>query len=302
MPFMTTRTRRPRLGFTLAELMVALVLLSVVGTAIINMIVRQQRFYTGASEVIETRSSVRQVADLLPTELRGLSPANGDIDTMGVAGIKFRSLRGATVICNLVSGTQIVIPPLALSRRNGLSSWSMAPVVGDSVMVFDIEANPRRWEYRRIVAVGPGVCLPATNFGANGAENAAGILLTLDAGLPLTMVNGAAIRFFRQASYELYRAANNEWYLGYRDCLPGRVPACETIQPVSGPYLPRGPAATSGLALRYFNLAGAETMNPTDVVRIDVVVRAASRRPIQSFGGGGELYRDSVAFSIAVRN
>jgi prepilin-type N-terminal cleavage/methylation domain-containing protein len=296
-------TLRRASGFTLAELLVAVVLLAIVGSTIVTMVVRQQRFYVGTSDIIETRGSVRQIADLLPTELRSLSPSSGDIVSMSTGAITFRSVRGATVICHLVSGTQIVVPPVNLSRQNGLTSWAATPVVGDSIMVFDVESNPRGWRRHRISGVSPGgQCLSALDFGATSAENAAGLLLTLDQGLPATIINGAPIRMYRQATYALYEASDAQWYLGYRDCLPFRVPACDAIQPVSGPYLPLGTAATSGLAMRYLDLAGNETAVPNDVVRIDVVARASSKRPVRRFEGAGEVYSDSIAFTIAVRN
>ncbi len=291
-----------RAGFTLAELLISLVLLTIVGTAVVGLIIRQQRFYVGTAQIIQTRGSVRQMADLLPTEMRSLSPQAGDIESMDIASIKFRSIRGASVICNLMSSTQIVVPPVNLSRLNALTAWATTPVPGDSVMVFDEQANPRAWRYRRIVEVGTGLCLATLNFGASAAENAAGTLLTLDEALPVTMINGAPIRFFRQGSYELYEASGGEWYLGYRDCLPFRTPQCDAIQPVTGPYLPRADAATGGLVLRYFDLAGNATNNPEDVARIEVVARAASSRPVRMFHGGGQTYRDSIAFTISVRN
>lgn len=291
-----------RAGFTLAELLISLVLLTIVGTAVVGLIVRQQRFYVGTAEIIQTRGSVRQMADLLPTEMRSLSPQSGDIESMDIASIKFRSLRGASVICNLISGTQIVVPPVNLSRRNALTAWAAMPVPGDSVLVFDEQMRPRQWHRRRITNVGTGTCLAALNFGASAAENAAGILITLDETLPATMINGAPLRIYRQGSYELYQASGGDWYLGYRDCLPFRTPECDAIQPVSGPYMARADAATGGLVIRYLDLAGNVTNDPDDVARIEVVARAASRRPVRMFHGAGETYRDSIAFTISVRN
>lgn len=298
-----THTSTRRGGFTLAELLVALVLLTIVGTAIMTTVVRQQRYYTDTAEVIETRGSVRQAADLLSTELRSVSPSSGDLRELGIGGLTFRHVRGASVICNLIAGNdRLVLPPANLSRRSGLTSWAGQPEVGDSVMIYDVEASPRLWHRREITAVAPGTCLAVLNFGANVAEDAAGTLLTLSGpALPATMVNGAPVRIYRTGRYELYQAASRDWYLGYRDCLPGRAPVCQAFQPVSGPYLPIGTASTSGLSIRYFDGAGMETLDTSRVARIDVVARAASRRPMRVIGAGG-AYRDSLAFSIAVRN
>ncbi len=292
-----------RAGFTLAELLVALVLLGVVGTAIITTVVRQQRFYTDTAEVIETRTNVRQIADLLSTDLRSVSPRSGDLRELGIGGVTFRNVRGSSVICNLLAtNDQIVLPPVNLSRRNQLTAWSTPPEVGDSVMIYDVEASPRVWHRREIIGVGPGVCLSILNFGANVAEDAGGTLLTLSGpALPASMINGAPVRIYRVGRYELYQSASRDWYLGYRDCMPNRAPVCQAWQPVSGPYLPLGTASFGGLSMRYFDANGVETTDSSRIARINVVVRAASKRPVRMLGDGG-AYRDSISFSIAVRN
>lgn len=301
--------RRPHLarhappGFTLAELMISLVLLGLVGGTIMTFLIRQQRFFTNSSEVIETRASVRQAADLLSTELRALSPESGDIYAMDMSGIEYRAVRGTAIVCNLLHPAQFVVPPVALSRRNGLSNWAAAPVPGDSVLVLDVDATPRVWLRGEIAAVGGGSCLAAADYTASASENDAGLQITLVDPLPsATLITGAAVRFYRRASYRLYQAADGRSYLGYRDCLPTRVPQCETIQPVSGPYLPNASAETGGLVFRYFDETGAETAVPDDVVRMDVTARAASRNLIPMSGGAPDAYRDSLAFSIAARN
>ena len=68
-----TRTTRAHRGITLPEMMVVLVLLGLVVGGLMTVLVRQQRFYTGTSEIIQTKGSARQAIDILSSELRGIS-------------------------------------------------------------------------------------------------------------------------------------------------------------------------------------------------------------------------------------
>ena len=92
--------RRPparRAGFTLVELLIVMVLMSFVASAIVVLLVRQQRFYGSASTVIETRQQIRQAAGILPLDLRGISSIGGDIYAVTKDSIAFRSTFGAAV-------------------------------------------------------------------------------------------------------------------------------------------------------------------------------------------------------------
>ena len=63
------------------------------GAGIVTVLLRQQRFYGGATDVIATRQQIRQIAALLPSDLRGISSVGGDIYTMSDSSIEFRSGR-----------------------------------------------------------------------------------------------------------------------------------------------------------------------------------------------------------------
>jgi hypothetical protein len=120
---------------------------------------------------------------------------------------------------------------------------------------------------------------------------------------------GSIVRFFRRSRYEIYRAANNQWYLGYADCMStyGTPTRCSALTPVSGPYEPyTGIASQNGLTFTYFDTSG-NALSPADparlISRIAVTMRAASAAPVTRTGAGaGSVYRDSVLLSIGIRN
>ena len=73
---MSLLTRR---GFTLIELMIALVLLGLVSTAVYKVLVNNQRVYLAQTQTIDLQQNIRAAAAILPAEFRELDAADGDI-------------------------------------------------------------------------------------------------------------------------------------------------------------------------------------------------------------------------------
>jgi prepilin-type N-terminal cleavage/methylation domain-containing protein len=309
-----TRTTRAHRGITLPEMMVVLVLLGLVVGGLMTVLVRQQRFYTGTSEIIQTKGSARQAIDILSSELRGIStgtrggaPNAVDIYAMSDAGITFRSQFGGSVLCTIdPTRTIVTLPPRDMGAQNSLTSFLSDARAGDSIFVFDQGAqqgtNDDRW-WRVALAGDPavGLCPVApVGFTASAAEAALGIQLVLTEALAPDIVLGAPIRFFRPASYSLYQGPGGDWWLGYFAC-PGGV--CTPLQAVSGPYRPYAvQGGPSGLAFEYFDSTGAVTADPRAVARIDVVARSQSAYNLDVAHVKNRRYEDSLAVSIAVRN
>ena len=112
---MLTFVRRPsRRAFTLVELLITMVLLGLVGAVVVTVVVRQQRFYRATSALMDARAQIRQMASVLPMELRGISSAGGDIVAMTDSAIEFRSSFGSSVVCTNTSSTVIVLAFLLL--------------------------------------------------------------------------------------------------------------------------------------------------------------------------------------------
>ena len=284
--------------------MITLVLLGIVAGGMMQIIVRQQRFYNGNSGVLGTRSNVRQGVAVFQSDLRAINPAL-DIYTgeMKSTSLEFREPRGSSVICAIDASKQtIVVPPPVLSNGAGLSSWLQAPAPGDSVLVYDIAA--RSWivgggEIKGSQPTeGSGTCtgaVPAT-------DAARGWQITFKDALSGAVGVGSSLRFFRRAHYELMQAADGDWYLGYFDCNPLNSPKCPAApEPISGPYLPED-NSPPGLELGYFDASGNATTVPSALRRIDITLRSQSSTAIDIDGHAKGFYKDSLKTSIAVRN
>jgi type II secretory pathway pseudopilin PulG len=288
---------KPR-GFSLAELLVGVVLACALGAAVMDFAIRQQRFFAADARAAVVRAAVRQAVDILTADLRALTPRDGDLYAAAPDHVEFRLMLGASVLCTVNAARDAaVLPPLRPPSVLGLTSWVAAPARGDTLLVLDARgpgAADDQWS-RHVLTADPSsgaTCPVASGFTAGAAEAAAGWRIALWPPLPATVVAGAAVRFVRRARFELYRAADSRWYLGFYDCLSTRATPCAVVQPVSGPYDPLG------IRFTYLDSLGAVALAAADVAAIIVSVHASAA----GAAPGGAPLRDSARAAIAVRN
>lgn len=293
-----------RAGATLVELLVVLAVLGVVGGVIMRVVIRQQRFYASAAEITSTRTDLRDLASVLPTDLRGISSSGGDIYAMSDSSIDFRLPFGTAAICVLGAGlTSVVVAPQVLASRSAVTAWTSPPVSGDSVLIYDEGASTALtddvWRQYKVNAAPTTVACPtSTGFTATAAEAAAGISLPLSAALPATTPQGSPMAFFRRAHYGLFVTSSGKTMLGYFDCPAG---VCGSVTPIAGPFLPYA-ATGSGVQFTYYDSTGAVTAVKTQVARIDVVLRGQTAAPVSLSGGTRGYLRDSLLFTVSLRN
>src|SRR5712691_1169931 len=274
-----------RAGFTLIELVIAMVLMSLVGGAIVKVLLQQQRFYNSTTDLIQTRQQIRQAAGMLPSDFRGIASADSDIYVMTDSALEIRSLFGSSIACAVdAGGGGVSTVPHVLVKGSAMTSWTAVPSVGDSIAVYDqgtiTAQSDDRWSRAQIT----GVAVRTGNVN-DGCPTASGLAqladltasnpsykLTITPKFPNVTV-GAAIRFYRRVRYRIYMDTDNQWYLGFYDCKTGRVPVCNTTQAIAGPFQPYAASATSGMQFAYYDSTGAVTAKPSEVARISLVVR-----------------------------
>jgi hypothetical protein len=289
------------MGYTLAELIVALSLMGTLAALVLGIVRDHQRMNAGTREVLQTKRSVREALELLVADLRVM--ASSDIIHFTDSSITYRAPYGSSAICHIDSARRLITLPATRAHAvNGLSGFITGPRRGDSIFVFDLvdrsTGNDDRWHARLLVADPiTSVCpLRPAGLARDAGERVQGIGMALGIPLPATVTVGTPVRPFRAATYSLYRSSTGDWMLGFSSCAGG---SCSIRQPVSGPYLSR---SAGGLVFRYVDADGRETGDPSRVARIDVITRSRSTTTIDLPHARGRHFVDSLAISIALRN
>ena len=249
-----------RRGFTLVEIMLALVVSLVVAGAIYSLLLATQRVTRAQTDRIALQSAMRAGSLIVLNELSELSTAIGgtpeqnDVLTMDPTAITYRAMRGTGFICQVVA-------PTIVRLAQGTFSGHRVPQAGrDEAYVFvpgppDSEVKDT-WAPAKVVSVTTTLPCPA-GMGP-------GITLTLSASPAAEVLEaGTPVRIAELMELRLYRADDAAW-LGARAVSTG-----EAIQPVVGPLADMG-----GFALEYLDSRDLPTADRGSIATIRVTLRA----------------------------
>ena len=277
-----------RRGFTLVEMLVALVLLSIVGGVIIKLLASSQRLARNQSERVLLQSNVRTGSLLVPSELRelGVNATTADIQAMSANSITYRALRATGVACAVTPGS----PGTVTLRRSLYFAYRPLQASRDSLLIFmDDNANlisDDRWSaYAVAGAPVAGVCPDG---------RAAWVVPAVVAVDSVTRMRlEAPVRSFEIMQMALL-AQDSKFWLGARSVSGGET----DLQPVLGPL------RSNGLQISYLAANGSATTVTTQVRTIDVTIRGLAQHA--SSGGTGTtvlgLQQDSLVTRIRLRN
>jgi prepilin-type N-terminal cleavage/methylation domain-containing protein len=318
-------TRR-YLGFTLIELMIAVTLLGIIGTLLTGILTRQQRFHHAVMNVTDARARMRDIATILPTDLRGISTAGKDILSVSDTSIQFRAFVGTSIVCKWATadGTNpaiLELPPTELASGNILASWINPPAPDDIAYLYDQGTKDGNiddtWDHYRISDTTSGTsstwCPSSTGFTAAADNSALRYRITLDGAPPQSrIIAGAVIRFAREVRYSIYQASDTYWYVGYQRCTPnatyGSLGTCGTREVLAGPVKAAAADTTSsGFYLVYRNKSGTRltTVSSTDTIAaISIGIRTESESLLGSTSSkaASQLGGDSLRFTVGIRN
>ncbi|MBA3258893.1 MAG: type II secretion system protein [Gemmatimonadales bacterium] len=279
---------RQRHGFTLVEVLVALVIMGIVTGAIYTLLNTSQRVSLAQAEQASLQSNVRIGSLVVPNELRELNTVLGgtvdrnDITDAKPDAIKYRAMRGLGFVCQApgVGATELRI---AQSTWTGLRNPDAAR--DDLYLFFDDDPNDDDDDTWLQVDV-TGASLEADACGA-----AAGYELDI-AALPVAVPLYTPVRLFEEMEMKLHEA-DGQWWLGARSVSGG-----EDIQPVLGPL-----TEDDGFELQYLNGAGAETADLTAIKSVRVTVRGLTEDAVRA-GGSGALGRpeEALVTQVLLRN
>lgn len=285
------RTRR---GFTLVELLIALVLLSLVTASLFSLLNTTQRVSRAQSERSSLQSNVRTGAIVIPGELRQINTVTGgttdqnDIvaGAMTATSIQYRAMRGMGLVCQVPTSTEVRI---FNNGANPFMGYRNPASPRDGLYVF-VENNADKssddaWVRATVTAVASGNVCPG---------GVAGYTFTVSpavAGLTSATIN-APVRTWELMTLQLYQS-NGEWWLGAQSNSAG-----EAMQPVLGPL-----RSGNGLGFEYFNSAGAATADVKQVRSIRVTIRGLSDQAVVSGAGTtNAVVGDSIVTQVVLRN
>lgn len=289
--------RRARRGYTLVELLVAVVVGGLVSTAAVVTGARVRRAAGEQMARAQGRAQLAQAGAVLAAELGGAAtggapgaPEGADLAEASDSAIEVRAAVGGGVACAVGAGAGggSVVEVGAVGA--GVGWWAAAPGVADVVLAHDPGTDPGGaddvWHARAVTGAttGAGVCA-GSPFAAGGVGGGASWRLTLAApAVPATVQVGAPVRVLRRRRYALYRAGDGLWYLGLREWDAG---GWEGVQPLAGPFdalRDGGMRVTVRDRVGVARVAGAPMPSGAEV---EVRLQATRRR-------GGAAWRDSV--------
>jgi prepilin-type N-terminal cleavage/methylation domain-containing protein len=271
-------------GFSLAELLVVVVLGALVMGSIYQMVVMQDRTTREQYAIVETQQNARMTLSVLTSDLKEISAADGDVTAADSTSISFRALRKAGIACGKDP----------LNNYLDVGELGDAFVAGDSVLVFADGANTSSsaddtWLRLRVTAVAVGVC-------AANPLNATVVRRLTFGGSPLANVqSGALVRSFLPTRYRLVN--NGEWGQLMRTENGTETAIIDKLATL----------ADGGLRLRYFDINGnaitsanlANAASRAQIMRMQVKVRGKGVSQVSRTGTN--RYQDSLVTTVYMR-
>lgn len=283
-------------GFTLIEILVALVLMGIVSVAIYQTLVTHQRTFLAQTQRIDLQQNIRAAAAILPGEFRTLDSPDSDIAAMSATSITIRAIRKLGFICN---------PPVLPAGLGNISITVRAqPYFGtpggfannDSVLIY-FEGNPRSrlddsWVKAQLKsAPSAATCPDSTTTHPGWSLTMAPQWLAGQTQAAGAITNGSPVYGFQTVTYGLY-ATGGTYYVG--DSVSGQGGWQALIGPLFG---------SNGLTFSYYDSTGAVTASRTQVAQIGIVLRAQTAVPTRPASSGTTAYQvDSVTTRVALRN
>lgn len=268
-------------GFTLAEIMVALVLGMIVMTAVLGVMISQLRRYELQSQTADASETIRGASAFLGEQFRSVSASRGDLAGLNPFSVTVRAVEGSAVAC----AKDNTLPRYALDMPSG----TFQATADDSVLAYSPSSGT--WKSLKVAAV-------YTNPSAVGMTTCAApstatpeLVVDVVAGDTAGIAVGSDMIMFRRTQYGIFQQGGR-WWLGRRLMSAG------SYDRLTGPFMS---PADSGVVFHYLNAANAETTDSSQVARVEIVLRAQSYRRVRTGAGVAER-RDSTAFAVAIRN
>lgn len=274
-----------RSGATLAELIVAMTMLGIIGATAAGTLAQQGRVRTRVVGRLAAEVQLREAIAPLVADLGAASPVGGDF-TAGEArdsALEIRATIAAASVCATGGEPTRTIDAIPVSGQHG-----RMVLAGDTAWMYQVGA----WD----AAVVAGATRSAPGASSCGSRAADGVVLHVTLGRDAQLTVGAPLRFTRRIRYSLYRASDARTYLGLREWTASSG-TFAGVQPVAGPFDSRA------TRFRYFDTLGTELRSGaatgTELGAVRIELRAETPR-WRSSRDTADVPRASVA--VGLRN
>jgi prepilin-type N-terminal cleavage/methylation domain-containing protein len=282
-----------RRGFTLVELLIAMVLLGIFATGLYKVLLNNQRTFAAQTQRIDLQQNIRAAATILPGEFREMDAGDSDIIAMDTSSITIRAMRQLAFICDApVLGA---VGNISFTVRQALFFGDRQYFQGgDSILAY-WEGNPNKrtddnWVRGAVVS----------EVSQNCTDGKAGYRVVATPVWTATVTNtagavtaGAPVRGYSTMTYKLWQSSSdNQWYLAQQV-------GAGTTQPLVGPLM-----GANGLRFTYYDTTGTTvTATRNKVALIDIKLRARTAQMVRAANEGALAYKyDSVSIRVALRN
>lgn len=274
--------RRER-GFTLVELLMGLIVMSLVAAILTRVFISQQRLSVAQVEQASMQSNVRTGTQIVANELRELAVGNEDIKAFNATSLSYRAMRSFGIVCQVsLSSLRIRSTPIFGAR----------PITAgrDSMLLF-VEKDPSdttddAWVSLPITGTTAATCpdgTPALRLATNNPPVASDVQLD------------APLKTFEIMEIAPVLAGGHNWLGAHSLTKPGG----EELTPVAGPI------TVAGLSFNYLDINGNTTGTRSNIRSIRLTVRGQSDwnvRPGASLGQAAAPLIDSLVTTVTLRN
>ena len=143
---------RARLGISIIEILVAMVVGGVVLALITMIAVRQQRLFTDLTDGVALSGQLREAATILPIDLRGVSIAARDIREARDTSVELRGTIASAVICDTIANGFALAPTEV--GASAYASYLTTLDVGDTAWLYTPTDSIDDWQPFAIASVG----------------------------------------------------------------------------------------------------------------------------------------------------
>lgn len=298
---MTTRR-----GFTMIELMVALVLTTLVGGVTYQLLANNQRVSRAQSSKVGMQDNVRAGALIVANELREIgydsvpatanatlvanlgSAASSDLLLAEPGRIRYRAMRGFGVTC--------AAPTTALLKLRRSNYYGVRdPQANDKLTIF-VEGNTSiggddAWVQATVTGTSATTCTDGTSA---IAVNTSWAIAAVGTNAIAGMQQGGPVRIFENVEMKYYVSGGKSWL--------GMGPVGGGMEPVIGP-LADSTAGQRGLTFGYWDKNNTATTAIASIRAVTVTLKGVTEERIHRSGSYASAI-DSLTLStrVALRN